>query len=756
MAEKISVEIALDGGAEVVSQLTDIGKAGQKAFGDIQGAAEQIDLTSATAEFQDIGNAGVDAFNKIQQAAQTATIFEGILQGVKRVEGAFESLGTAATKLGARLTRSLGPLGVVARALGPMGIAAGVAGGALIKFGDDAADAINKLTAQGAKIGLTAQQFDVLQKALTQAGIAPDAILPGLEKLRESFGGNIVPALQAFIAQLEQMPDSVQRTQLAIQVLGDALGAQVIGGLQAGTLSSKNFAAALGAITPVTQEQIAQAAKYQAALNQMSAAWNQVKAAISPIVTPVFQVLTAELNNLSADLRRLGQELQLVKAIFDLFTAPMDKQAAAAQRVRDLWNQLGQTAQQTSQQMAQSGVLVQDPWTGLPTTLDRVTQGFAQTGQNAAQAGAQGAQAGQQIATGMDTANQSIGQTNSSLAGIDWSGWANSALSAIQSIINKLLELIGLRQRAGGTPLPDGKPIGAGGIGSQARGGLIGGRGTGTSDSNLAWVSRGEHIMPARVVRQPGVLAFLEALRRSGHIPGFAAGGIVGGGGTTKITLAVSEIHKAIEKNTEAINSQSDVIMELGRIVAGLAQTISSLMTSQRQMAQSQQQMAKSQQGYYDAVPPREFERLISEQLRLKEAWERRPALAYGGLIGGRGTGTSDSNLAWLSRGEHIMPAWAVRQPGVLAFLEALRRSGGNLSRVLDGMGRFALGGLVPRSAMAFAGGGTVGMSNVTIQFPGVPPVGGLRASSAVVDELRKTATLAQVRSGGRKPSRYS
>jgi hypothetical protein len=131
--------------------------------------------------------------------------------------------------------------------------------------------------------------------------------------------------------------------------------------------------------------------------------------------------------------------------------------------------------------------------------------------------------------------------------------------------------------------------------------------------------------------------------------------------------------------------------------------------------------------------------------------------MASGGLIGGRGTGTSDSNLAWVSRGEHIMPARAVAQPGVLAFLEALRRSGGDLSRVLDGMGRFALGGLVPGPIPSFAGGGLVsGMHPVTIAFPGVPAITGLRASSAVVDELRKSAALAQVRSGGRKPSRYS
>ena len=87
---------------------------------------------------------------------------------------------------------------------------------------------------------------------------------------------------------------------------------------------------------------------------------------------------------------------------------------------------------------------------------------------------------------------------------------------------------------------------------------------------------------------------------------------------------------------------------------------------------------------------------------------------ARGGLMGGRGSGTSDSNLAWLSRGEHIMPAYAVRQPGVLQLLEALRRSGGNLRGVLDRMGHFAMGGMV--GIPAYASGGTVGgMSHVTI-----------------------------------------
>jgi hypothetical protein len=149
----------------------------------------------------------------------------------------------------------------------------------------------------------------------------------------------------------------------------------------------------------------------------------------------------------------------------------------------------------------------------------------------------------------------------------------------------------------------------------------------------------------------------------------------------------------------------------------------------------------------------------LMNQLGASGAGGSSPAqgFAAGGYVGGRGTGTSDSNLAWVSRGEHIMPARAVNQPGVLALLEALRRSGGNLSGVMDRIGGFALGGLVgPMAVPAFAGGGVNSMSHVTIAFPGLPAIGGLRAPGSVVDELRKAAGLSQVRSGGRKPSRYS
>jgi hypothetical protein len=128
---------------------------------------------------------------------------------------------------------------------------------------------------------------------------------------------------------------------------------------------------------------------------------------------------------------------------------------------------------------------------------------------------------------------------------------------------------------------------------------------------------------------------------------------------------------------------------------------------------------------------------------------------AGGGLLGGRGSGTSDSNLIWASRGEHIMPARAVAQPGVLAFLETLRRSGGNLRDVLDGMGRFALGGPIGISGLAAGGMGSRNLGTLTLGLPGGSSVQ-VMATFDVVDQLRKAAALGQVRSGGRKPSRFS
>ncbi|MFH1841847.1 MAG: hypothetical protein ABIF77_01455 [bacterium] len=91
-----------------------------------------------------------------------------------------------------------------------------------------------------------------------------------------------------------------------------------------------------------------------------------------------------------------------------------------------------------------------------------------------------------------------------------------------------------------------GGQIGGGGAEKKATGGVLRGIGTGTSDSNLAWFSRGEYLVRAAVVREPGVLRHLEELNRRGAqslapspvlieapVPRFAEGGLVDQGATT-------------------------------------------------------------------------------------------------------------------------------------------------------------------------------------------------------------------------------
>src|SRR4029077_12971333 len=107
MVDKISAQIALEGGKELERQLADIGEAGQKAFADISKSAEQdggfkqLNPEQVTAKLQELGVTGVEAINKIQAAVQTAGRFEGIVQGVAAAETALLALGAVLLGVGA-------------------------------------------------------------------------------------------------------------------------------------------------------------------------------------------------------------------------------------------------------------------------------------------------------------------------------------------------------------------------------------------------------------------------------------------------------------------------------------------------------------------------------------------------------------------------------------------------------------------------------------------------------------------------------
>lgn len=124
---------------------------------------------------------------------------------------------------------------------------------------------------------------------------------------------------------------------------------------------------------------------------------------------------------------------------------------------------------------------------------------------------------------------------------------------------------------------------------------------------------------------------------------------------------------------------------------------------------------------------------------------------AGGGLLRGRGTGTSDSMLARVSTGEFVMRAAAVRRygVGVMAALNGLR--------VPSGLSGFASGGLVSAFPVsmgqlpAFAGGGPVGRP-LTLSI-GADVFEGLIAPETVANKLARYATGRQIRSAGRRPS---
>ncbi|MDR5825788.1 phage tail tape measure protein [Caballeronia sp. LZ043] len=86
--------------------------------------------------------------------------------------------------------------------------------------------------------------------------------------------------------------------------------------------------------------------------------------------------------------------------------------------------------------------------------------------------------------------------------------------------------------------------------------------------------------------------------------------------------------------------------------------------------------------------------------------------LATGGHVTGAGTGTSDSIPAWLSNGEYVMSADAVRRIGIGALDAA------NEGRHVNGAARFASGGYVGAAASAsHAGGGDINIdAPVTVQ----------------------------------------
>ena len=120
---------------------------------------------------------------------------------------------------------------------------------------------------------------------------------------------------------------------------------------------------------------------------------------------------------------------------------------------------------------------------------------------------------------------------------------------------------------------------------------------------------------------------------------------------------------------------------------------------------------------------------------------------ASGGYISGSGTGTSDSIAAWLSNGEFVIRASAVRKYGA-AFFAAL--NGMRLSDAV--MPKFAMGGLVGMPSMpmpSMALGSARPASSLTLVLDG-QSFGGLIGPSETISQLEMAVKTRRIRSTGR------
>lgn len=122
------------------------------------------------------------------------------------------------------------------------------------------------------------------------------------------------------------------------------------------------------------------------------------------------------------------------------------------------------------------------------------------------------------------------------------------------------------------------------------------------------------------------------------------------------------------------------------------------------------------------------------------------PKKADGGLLSGPGSDTSDNLLAWLSPGEFIMRAAAVRQWGAgnLAAMNALHMpkfaGGGMAARAVSALPRFAAGGQVSAGA---------GLQPINLTIPGIGSYP-MQASPDVADSLGRAIRMAALKRGSR------
>jgi hypothetical protein len=268
---------------------------------------------------------------------------------------AVDKLDSRVKKVDRSATSMRASLRAAGTALVGLGAAVGVSGAGLSKLIDDTLQARLELNNLANTAGVTAPTFGTLAKAAELAGKSSEALVGGLSALRiaafEASRGNATAAqkfdelgvavvdasgqlrstedvFKDVLTQLGEIPNETERAARAQQLMGEsagalraALGELSIEGFEAAEVKARAFTRGL------TDEGIAAAASYEAALTKLDAVMRSVGDGVSDFAGPALNALVDGLTfasvfiseTFNATMERLGERVFLtVEAVKSL------------------------------------------------------------------------------------------------------------------------------------------------------------------------------------------------------------------------------------------------------------------------------------------------------------------------------------------------------------------------------------------------------------------------------------------------------
>lgn len=340
----ISQRIALEGGKAIQDDLKKLGKAGEKAFAQIQDAADATQGPSAS--FGRAMQKLRGELDKVRKAGQQ------VRDEVGRLGGAFGSLGNASA--------------TVAKRIALVGAAAGAAGAAVFALAKSGAAAADEAAKSAAEFGLTIQEYGRLSFAAQQGGASADDLRSAMGRLNRQIvaanegskgavalfdqlgvrvrdaNGQLRPTsdiLNDIADRFSELPDGAAKSALAMELMGRS-GARLVpllNGGRDGLRSLGDEAERLGRVFTKEQGRIAEGmndalARLTDARRGVS---NQIGLLFAPYITRAADELTAFLNQNRQALISLTEAgiKRAIPVMNDLINALSGNDAA----VQNLW-----------------------------------------------------------------------------------------------------------------------------------------------------------------------------------------------------------------------------------------------------------------------------------------------------------------------------------------------------------------------------------------------------------------------------------